>query len=47
MCEYLGTEPTRVMNMIVEIFASAADRSIRIGLSMSIFVRTRKMVNYA
>ena len=36
-----------IMKVTTEMFASAADRSIGRGLSMSIFVRTRKMVNYA
>ena len=36
-----------VMKVITEMFASAADRSTGRGLSMSISVRTRKMVNYA
>ena len=35
------------MKVITEMLASAADRSTGRGLSMSIFVRTRKMVNYA
>ena len=41
------SKPTCAMKVSTEIFASAADRSIGRGLSMSIFVRTRKMVNYA
>ena len=40
-------KPTCAMKVITEIFASAADRSTGRGLSMSISVRTRKMVNYA
>ena len=40
-------KPTCAMKVSTEIFASAADRSIGRGLSMSISVRTRKMVNYA
>ena len=36
-----------VMKVIIEMLASVADRSIGRGLSMSISVRTRKMVNYA
>ena len=35
------------MKVITEILSSVADWSIGRGLSMSIFVRTRKMVNYA
>ena len=35
------------MKVITEMHASVADRSIGRGLSMSISVRTRKMVNYA
>ena len=35
------------MKVITEMLASAADQSIGRGLSMSISVRTRKMVNYA
>ena len=41
------SKPTCAMKVSTEIFASAADRSIGRGLSMSISVRTRKMVNYA
>ncbi len=41
------SKPTCAMKVITENLASAADRSIRRGLSMSISVRTRKMVNYA
>ena len=40
-------KPTCAMKVSTEIFASAADRSTGRGLSMSISVRTRKMVNYA
>ena len=35
------------MKVITEMLASVADWSTGRGLSMSIFVRTRKMVNYA
>ena len=35
------------MKVMTEMLASAADRSTGRGLSMSISVRTRKMVNYA
>jgi hypothetical protein len=35
------------MKVITEMLASVADRSTGRGLSMSISVRTRKMVNYA
>lgn len=35
------------MKVSAEMLASAADQSIGRGLSMSISVRTRKMVNYA
>ena len=35
------------MKVITEMLASAADRSTGRGLSMSIFVITQKMVNYA
>ena len=41
------SKPTCAMKVITENLASAADRSIGRGLSMSISVRTRKMVNYA
>ena len=41
------SKPTCAMKVSTEIFASAADRSTGRGLSMSISVRTRKMVNYA
>ena len=40
-------KPTCAMKVISEILASPADRSTGRGLSMSISVRTRKMVNYA
>ena len=40
-------KPTCAMKVSTEIFASAADQSTGRGLSMSISVRTRKMVNYA
>jgi hypothetical protein len=36
-----------IMKVITEKLASVADRSTWRGLSMSISVRTRKMVNYA
>ena len=36
-----------IMKVITEMLASVADRSTGRGLRMSIFVRTRKMVNYA
>ena len=41
------SKPTCAMEEIIEIVASEADRSIGRGLSMSISVRTLKMVNYA
>jgi hypothetical protein len=41
------SKPVRAMKVSTEMLASAADRSIGRGLSMSISVRTRKMVNYA
>ena len=40
-------KPTCAMKVISEILASPADRSTGRGLSMSISVRTRKMVKYA
>ena len=39
--------PTCAMKVITEKLASEADRSFGRGLSTSIYVRTRKMVNYA
>ena len=39
--------PAGAMKMTAGIFAPATDRSIERGLSVSISVRTRKMVNYA
>ena len=40
-------KPTCAMKVSTGTFAPVADRSIGRGLSMSISVRTRKMVNYA
>ena len=40
-------KPAGVMKVTAGIFAPATDRSIERGLSVSISVRTRKMVNYA
>ena len=40
-------KPVGAMKVTAGIFAPATDRSIERGLSMSISVRTRKMVNYA
>ena len=41
------SKPTCAMKVSTEMLASAADQSTGRGLSMSISVRTRKMVNYA
>ena len=43
----LGVTPAGAMKATAGISAPAADRSIMRGLSMSISVRTRRMVNYA
>ena len=40
-------KPVGAMKVTAGIFAPATDQSIERGLSMSISVRTRKMVNYA
>ena len=40
-------KPCCAMKVTAGIFAPATDQSIERGLSMSISVRTRKMVNYA
>ena len=40
-------KPACKMKVTAGIFAPATDQSIERGLSMSICVRTRKMVNYA
>ena len=40
-------KPACAMKVTAGIFAPATDQSIERGLSMSISVRTRKMVNYA
>ena len=40
-------KPACAMKVTAGIFAPATDQSIKRGLSMSISVRTRKMVNYA
>ena len=40
-------KPACTMKVTAGIFAPATDQSIERGLSMSISVRTRKMVNYA
>ena len=47
MCEFAGVKPDRAMKVSAGINAPATDQSIERGLSMSISVRTRKMVNYA
>ena len=47
MCEFMGCKPIFATKVIAEIFPPATDQSIESGLSVSIFVRTRKMVNYA
>ena len=47
MCEFTGVKPACAMKVTAGIFAPATDQSIERGLSMSISVRTRKMVNYA
>ena len=47
MCEFTGGKPACEMKVIAGILAPATDQSIERGLSMSISVRTRKMVNYA
>ena len=41
------SKPACAMKVSTEMLASAADQSTGRGLSMSISVRTRKMVNYA
>ena len=40
-------KPASIMKVTAGILAPATDQSIERGLSMSIYVRTRKMVNYA
>jgi hypothetical protein len=47
MCEFTGGKPACEMKVTAGILAPATDQSIERGLSMSISVRTRKMVNYA
>ena len=47
MCKFTGVKPDCAMKVTAGIFAPATDQSIVRGLSMSISVRTRKMVNYA
>ena len=48
MCEFSGVKPVCAMKVTAGIsHAPATDQSIVRGLSMSISVRTRKMVNYA
>ena len=47
MCKFTGVKPVSAMKVTAGIFAPATDQSIERGLSMSISVRTRKMVNYA
>ena len=42
-----AVKPACAMKVTAGIFAPATDQSIERGLSMSISVRTRKMVNYA
>ena len=40
-------KPASAMKVIAGIIAPATDQSIERGLSVSVSVRTRKMVNYA
>jgi hypothetical protein len=40
-------KPAYTIKVTAGMFAPATDQSIVKGLSMSIYVRTRKMVNYA
>ena len=47
MCKFLGVKPASAMKVNAWIFAPATDRDLESGLSKSINVRTRKMVNYA
>jgi hypothetical protein len=47
MCKFSGVKPGCEMKVTAGISAPATDQSIERGLSMSISVRTRKMVNYA
>ena len=47
MCEFTGVKPAYVMKVTAGNLSPATDQSIERGLSMSISVRTRKMVNYA
>ena len=47
MCEFTGGKPACAMKVTAGILAPATDQSIERSLSMSICVRTRKMVNYA
>ena len=48
MCEFTGVKPACAMKVTAGIsHAPATDQSIVRGLSKSVEVRTRKMVNYA
>ena len=47
MCKFTGGKPACAMKVTAGILAPATDQSIERSLSMSICVRTRKMVNYA
>lgn len=48
MCEYAGGKPVCAVKVTVRKFALMTDRAfLTKGLSLSIPVRTRKMVNYA
>ena len=47
MCELTGVKPACAMKVTAGILAPATDLSTERDLSLSIPVRTRKMVNYA
>ncbi len=47
MCELIGVNPSAGMKVTAGIFATVTDQLLGKGLSMSMFVRTRKVVNYA
>jgi hypothetical protein len=49
MCEYKGAKPTCEMKVTVAVYLHSPPASIprENGLSVSIHVETRKMVNYA
>ena len=47
MCKFSGVKPSSAMKVSAWTCAPATDRDLESGMSKSISVRTRKMVNFA